>query len=386
MRLRYVLLWFAGVDLRLTLLAIPPVIPLIHRDLHLDESGIAALSNLPVLVLAASSVFGALLTARLGARRALVIGLLVVASSGALRGLGPSIPTLFAMTLVMGVGIAMLQPAFPSLVRAWFITGRLTLGTSIWANGLLSGEALSASLTIPLVLPMVGESWERSLAIWSVPVFVTALAFGLLRDRPGDDMPVAGARWFPNFRDRRIWALGTFQAAASLTYFGANTFTPDYLQATGQGHLIAACLAALNIGQLPASIAVGFIPMHVLRRPATLWTVAVFTLVALAGFIFIGGPVAIVASAMFGATAAVVLTMSFALPALMAPHHEVARISAGTFTLGYSLSFLTTLLSGALWDFTHNPATAFAPIVAAALIVVFVGTKLATIPDAAAPA
>src|SRR5947209_15462449 len=97
---RVVLLWLAGVDLRLTLLAVPPVIPLIHRDLHLSESGIAALSNLPVLVLAGSSMFGALLTARLGARRALVAGVWVIAISSALRGAGPSAAMLVAMAVV----------------------------------------------------------------------------------------------------------------------------------------------------------------------------------------------------------------------------------------------------------------------------------------------
>jgi CP family cyanate transporter-like MFS transporter len=383
LRLRSVLLWFAGVDLRLTLLAIPPIIPMIHRDLHLDESGIAALSNLPVLVLAISSIFGALLTARLGARRALVVGLFVVACSSALRGVGPSIVMLFGMTMLMGVGIAMLQPAFPSLVRAWFSTDKLSLGTSIWANGLLSGEALSASLTIPVVLPLVGQNWERSLEVWSIPVFLTAAAFLFVRDG-AYDKPVIGARWFPNFRDARMWQLGAFQAAASLTYFGANTFTPDYLHAMGQPQLIAACLAALNVGQLPASIAVGMLPMRTLRNPITLFIVTALMVAGLFGFLYGDAFMKIAASAMFGIFAAYILTMSFTLPAIIAPHGEVARLSAGTFTLGYSFSFLATLLSGVLWDQTHIPATAFAPILAAAVIVVITGPRLAAIPPAAA--
>jgi hypothetical protein len=40
------LLWLAGIDMRLTLLAVPPVLPLIHQDLQLDEKGVAALSGL----------------------------------------------------------------------------------------------------------------------------------------------------------------------------------------------------------------------------------------------------------------------------------------------------------------------------------------------------
>ena len=371
---RGVLLWLAGIDLRLTLLAVPPVIPLIHRDLHLNESGVAALSNLPVLVLAGSSVFGALLTTRLGARRAMVAGLWIIAIFSALRGVGPSVAMLFGATLVMGVGIAMIQPAFPSLARAWF-GARSALGTGIWANGLLCGEAISASLTIPFILPLVGGSWERSFFAWSIPVGLTALALGVMRD-PDDGGAVPNGTWLPNFRDRRVWLLGVFQSAASMTYFGANTFLPDFLHATGQGGLVGATLAALNIGQLPASIAVGFIPMRILGRRATSLLVAALIVAAIAGVVLYGGGVAVAAAALLGLTGAYVLTMSFALPALIAPPAEIARLAAGTFTLGYTISFVTTLLSGAAWDATHAPAAAFVPMLAAAVIVAVLGPRL----------
>ncbi len=374
---RGIVLWLAGTDLRLTLLAVPPVIPLIHRDLHLNESGIAALSNLPVLVLAASSMFGGFLTMRLGARAAVIVGLWVIALSGALRGFGPSIGMLFAMTIVMGIGIATIQPAFPSLARAWF-GDRIALGTGIWANGLLCGEAISASLTIPFVLPLVGGSWERSFVAWGVPVVLTALALTAVRD-PHPRPPLASGAWLPNFRDKRVWQLGTFQSAASLAYFGANTFLPDYLHATGNVALVGAALAALNIGQIPASLAVGLIPMRVLGRPATSLFVAALIAVAVVVVLALGGAGTVAGAALLGFAAAYILTLSFALPALSAPAHEVPRLAAGTFTLGYGISFVTTLLSGAAWDATHVAATAFLPIFLAALIVAVLGPRLAPV-------
>jgi CP family cyanate transporter-like MFS transporter len=373
--LRALLLWLAGVDLRLTLLAVPPVIPLIHRDLHLNESGIAALSNLPVLVLAGSSMFGALLTSRLGARRALVVGLWIIAVSSAVRGVGPSVVTLFAATLVMGIGIALIQPAFPSLARSWFGAARSAFATGIWANGLLVGEALSASLTLPFVLPLVGGSWEKSFVAWSVPVALTAVALGAARD-PVDTPPASLGAWLPDFRDRRVWLLGTFQSAASLTYFGANTFLPDFLHARGQADLVGPCLAALNIGQLPASFAVGLIPMRILGKRVTSLLVAALIVAALVGVLAFGGAVTIVASALLGFTGAYVLTMSFALPAIFAPPNEIARLAGGTFTLGYTFSFVTTLLSGAAWDASHAAAAAFLPMLAAAVIVAVLGPRL----------
>jgi CP family cyanate transporter-like MFS transporter len=375
--IRVVLLWLAGVDLRLTLLAVPPVIPLIHRDLHLNESGIAALSNLPVLVLAGSSMFGALLTARLGARRALIAGLWVIAIASALRGIGPSIAMLFAATFVMGIGIALIQPAFPKLAHAWF-GARSALATGIWANGLLCGEAISASLTIPFMLPLVGGSWERSFVAWSVPVVVSAIALSALRDPP-EPKPDVPAAWLPDFRDRRVWLLGTFQSAASLTYFGANTFLPDFLHATGQLALVGAALSALNIGQLPASFAVGLIPMRILGLRSTSLLVALLIVAALAGVLAFGGAVTVAAAALLGLTGAYVLTMTFALPALLVPPAEIARLAAGTFTLGYTISFVTTLLSGAAWDATHAPAAAFLPMLLAAAIVAVLGPRLGTL-------
>ncbi len=82
------LLWLGGIDLRLTMLAVPPLVPLIHHALHLDEKSVGALVSLPVLLLAVAAVPGSLLIAKLGVRGALAAGLGLVAVFGGLRGLG----------------------------------------------------------------------------------------------------------------------------------------------------------------------------------------------------------------------------------------------------------------------------------------------------------
>src|ERR1700683_462312 len=147
------LLWLLGIDLRLTILAVPPVLPLIHRDLHLSEKMVETLPGMPVLLFGIAAVPGSLLIARIGARRAVVAGILLVACASALRGVGPSVAMLFTMTIIMGAGVAVMQPALPTLVGSWF-AARVPLATAVYANGLLIGETLPASLTIPFVLPL----------------------------------------------------------------------------------------------------------------------------------------------------------------------------------------------------------------------------------------
>src|SRR6184192_4642588 len=160
------------------MLAVPPLIPLIHRELNLDEKAVGALVSGPVLILAIASVPGSLLIAKLGARGALLIGLGAVALFGAVRGYGPSVPVLFSATFLMGVGVAVTQPAFPSLVREWF-PRRIAIATAVYANGILIGETLPTVFTTPVgVLPLAHGDWRWAIASWSALVLVSAVAIG----------------------------------------------------------------------------------------------------------------------------------------------------------------------------------------------------------------
>jgi len=365
-------LWLAGIDLRVTLLCVPPVIPLLHRDLHLSETAVGALAGAPVLLLGLAATPGALVIARLGAKRALVLGIAIVAVSSALRGAGTNAPMLFAMTLLMGAGIAGMQPAFPALVHEWY-PSRITAATGVWTNGLLAGEALAASLTIPLVLPLARGSWAWSFVIWAIPVALSAVLVARLTPPDHHDIGDAPRAWVPNWGDKRLWQIGVFQCSASLIYFGANAFIPDYLQATKQGTLIEPALTALNVGQLPASLVIGLLPWRIIGRAGACVAIAALVALALAGFLLVGGWPAVCAAAIFGFCAAYILALSFALPAMVVEGPDVARMSAGVFTVSYLLAFAATVGAGAAWDATHVLASAFVPLAAAVVILLGLG-------------
>src|SRR5262245_49250701 len=95
------LLWLSGTALRFTILAVPPVIPIIHDEMNLSATQVGILVGLPSMLFAIAAVPGALLIARLGVRTALVLGIAVNAVGGALRGAAPDVNWLYAMTIVM---------------------------------------------------------------------------------------------------------------------------------------------------------------------------------------------------------------------------------------------------------------------------------------------
>src|SRR5512140_1494736 len=78
------LLWLSGAGLRLTILAVPPVIPLMHDDLHMSQTAVGIIAGLPPILFACAAVPGSLLIARFGALPTLVIGLMATGIGSAL--------------------------------------------------------------------------------------------------------------------------------------------------------------------------------------------------------------------------------------------------------------------------------------------------------------
>ena len=245
------LLWLAGNGLRLTILAVPPILALIIVDLKLSGTEVGILNGIPVLLFALVAVPGSLLIARVGAVPALIIGLLIAAAGSALRGLAFDTLALYAATVVMAAGIAVMQPALPPTVRQWK-PKKIRFATAVYTNGLLVGEILPVVLAAALI-PFLAGSWRASLVLWSIPLALIALVIFLFQPG-GKSAPVARHRhWMPDWRDPLLWKVGLVMSGANQLYFGANAFLPGFLLHTDRTDLIAPALSGLNTGQLPAS-------------------------------------------------------------------------------------------------------------------------------------
>jgi MFS transporter, CP family, cyanate transporter len=356
------LLWLAGTALRLTILAVPPVIPRIHDDLALNATQIGILTGLPSMLFAIAAVPGSLLIARLGVTAAMVVGLALNAIGGALRGSMPDVTWLYAMTIVMGAGVAIMQVALPPAVRAW-VPQRIAFATAVYTNGLLIGELAPVALTLPLVLPIVGGSWQWGFAFWSVPVTVIAVVVVVLA--PRQSAPAGAAtrrRWWPDWSSPLIWRLGIMLGTVNAMYFATNAFLPDYLTSQGEGAWISAALTGLNGGQLPASIVLLIFASRLELRAWPYVAFGLLCILGIVGLVFGSGMVVVAAATVIGFAAAGILVLALALPPLLSPPDDVHRVTAAMFTISYSCAVIVPVISGLAWDMTGVGGFAFVPI------------------------
>lgn len=372
----FLLLWFSGVGLRLTILAVPPVIPLIHDELQMSATQIGILTGLPSLLFAIAAVPGALLIARLGVRTALVAGLSITALGGALRGALPDIGWLYAMTIAMGAGVAIMQVTMPPAVRTW-LPHRIGFATAVYTNGLLIGEILPVALMLPLVLPMVG-TWQWGFVAWSAPVALFAVLVLVLAPRPVVVPSTAAVRrrWWPDWNNTLIWRLGIMLGTINATYFATNAFLPDYLRGNGQSEWISAALTGLNVGQLPASFILLAVAGRLERKAWPYVGSGLLCVAATIGIVFGSGVWMVAAATLQGFAAAAVLTLALALPPLLSRPDDVHRVTAAMFTISYSCAVIVPVISGILWDLSGIAALAFLPIALCGIILVILAPAI----------
>ena len=366
------LLWLCGITLRLTILAVPPVLPMIRAEFGLSATAVGVLGSVAPALFAFAALGGALLVMRIGVRGALIGGLLIVAAGTALRGVAIDFSLLLSASVVMCAGVAMMQPVMPTTVRHWLPLKDIGLGTAIYTNGLLVGEVIPVVLTLPVVVPLMGGSWRATLAVWALPVAVIALA--LWRYAPRFEDPFLALRgrarkWTPDWHRGLVWRLGVLFACVNAIYFGTNAFIPVYLASQGRPDLISGALTALNFGQIPASLLLLAVARKLERRA---WPYIVSGLVSLGSFVgivFLVGPTTWLWAGLLGFSDAAALILGLTLPALLCKTEDIARTSGGVFTLSYGMAVGIAVLAGALWDATGIAGLVYLPFaICAALL------------------
>jgi MFS transporter, CP family, cyanate transporter len=375
----FCLLWLAGLAMRETLLVVPPVIPQIHEDLRMSETQIGLLIGLPLALFAIAAVPGSLLVARGGAKLAVMVGMVIAAVAGGMRGAAVDVWTLYAAAVATGFGIAIMQPGMPKLLQEWF-PNRIGLGTVVYSNGMVMGAVLPPVLTIPLVLPLVGNNWRYVFFVWAVPALIIPLVFVLFSPKSthASDMSASGAAralWWPDWKNPVIWLLGLTFGCNNSPFFSANAFLGDYLASQGQSNVLGPALASLNGAQLVALVFLVVVARRLQRRA---WPFLVFGPVLFAGFlglILLPTPLAIVVcTALIGVSTVMTMTPILALPPLLAAPADVARTAAGMLTISYTCAIIVPTLCGALWDFSGKPWLVFVPLCVCAIGLAVFGT------------
>lgn len=343
-----ILLWLAGAYLRIPILVAPPLAPYIADELALSQTLTGALTTLPILMLAIGAMPGSLAISRLGPRNTLALALLIATIGSLARGLAPDTGLLMAAGAVMGLGIAMMQPALPSLLPRWLAPHHMAMGAAIYMNGMLMGEFVAAGITLPVIMPLVGESWRASLIAWSLPALLVVAALFL----PRRDLarPTRKVAWLPDWSNPLTLQIGLLLGVSSSLFFGFNAYMSSLLEQRGELDQLTDALFWYNSAQVVSSLLMLKMARLWVGRKSPLILMLILSLLATAGAVLMPGWPGIISATFMSFTAGILLILMVAVPPLLVSAAETGRLSAGNFLVGYTVAFVVPMIGGLVSD------------------------------------
>ncbi|MBN9612872.1 MAG: MFS transporter [Actinobacteria bacterium] len=338
-----------GLSVRFPITSVSPVLADIGAAYHLDATGLAALSAIPVLLFGLASPLAPLLVNRLGLERSITVLLATLALATLLRPVGTSL--LYGGTLLVGASIALLGILAPQLIRR-SLPHRGGFWTGMYTTSFGVSAAAGAAFSVPLLHAFSGRV-GAALAAWSVPLLVAvglALVFGrrLHRFTGGEHQAHEAAGSI--LRTHGIWAVTGFFGAQAMIYFSLTSWLPTIASDRGMPASQAGLLLAwMSLAGLPASLVA---PTLAARRSLRIPLIVIVSALSIGGLLGLAyGPLALapLMVAALGVAQSAAFGLAIALIVFTAPSAaRTGSFSAVSQGFGYTAAAAGPLLLGLL--------------------------------------
>ena len=155
-----------------------------EKDLGLDHASMGTiLGAWPLIYIASSAPCGALLD-KYGPKRMLFIAILLISTSGALRGISENYIELFLSVVIFGIGGPLISSGAPKVISIWFSGQNRGLAIGIYFTGNALGGISALSLTNSYFLPALGNDWRALLFAYSIFVLIAGFIWLLVNLHP----------------------------------------------------------------------------------------------------------------------------------------------------------------------------------------------------------
>jgi CP family cyanate transporter-like MFS transporter len=361
--------------LRGPITSVGPLLAELRTDLGLGTAAFALLPALPVLCFGLVAPFAPAVAVRMGLHRGVLAGLIAAVAGLVLRSAGT--PGLFAGTLLLGAGIAVVNVLLPAVVKADF-PDRLPLGTALTTSAL----ALSASLGAGLAEPLRAGTGSpvSSLTLWLLPAVAGLLMWlPLTRGERGQQQERRGQGALRLMRDRTALAVTIFFGLQALAFYTMLAWLPSVLTAAGVP--VADAGAMLAVAAFTGAPMAFIVPRLAARRAeqgSWVLVVAAPSVLGLVGLLLAPGSAPWIWSILLGLGTGGAFPLALTLVVLRSRDAaQAARLSAAAQGLGYLLASTGPFFIGVLHATTGTWTPSLAVLLALLFVQVLVGRSAA---------
>ncbi|WP_284087552.1 cyanate transporter [Acinetobacter nosocomialis] len=341
-----------GLNLRPFMTSIGPLVSSIRAGTGLSLQGIALLTLLPMMLMGVIAFIGPIVQSVVGERRVVLGALLTIGIGCALRFLFPTAEDLIISAVVIGLGVALIQAAFPGIIKREF-NQHIGPMMGLYSAMLMGGGALGAWLA-PVVSNITGL-WPVGLAFFALPA-VLALISTFIFLPSAVSLNVSAAPVKTLLKKPRTWLLmlcfGLVNGGYSSVVAWLAPSFQDHGWSSGQSGKL---LALLALSQAASALILPILARQYKDRRPWLWFTLFMQFAGFSGLAFVPEFAFILWAICLG----IGLGGCFALTLIVALDHFEEPSNAGALSAlmqggGFLLAAIPPWLVAALHDFTGS--------------------------------
>ena len=213
--------------IRSPITSVGPQINSIRESQNLGIIQFGLLTSIPVICFALAAPLPSLrIFRKIKTEQLIVFALLALATATIFRTVGSN-SLLFALTVILGVSIAILNIVTPALVRRDY-PKKITTVMPIYSAVLALMASLGAGLSIPIAT-YFGDNWKIGISVWAIPAVLVALIWIPLL-RKAQPMPDAHENYFKELlRSRKAWLVSLYMGVQSAMFYTQVAWMPKIL-------------------------------------------------------------------------------------------------------------------------------------------------------------
>ncbi|GHH38333.1 MFS transporter [Streptomyces candidus] len=355
----------ASLNMRAALASVSPLVSEISESFGLSSTATSLVTSVPVLFLGVGALVAPWLGRRFGTEAVLFCALLLLGVGILVRVL-PATAALYGGGVLIGIAISLLNVLMPGLIKRDF-PDRAAPMTSVYTGSMIAGATIVAATSVPLEKAF-GDSWEASMAFWSLLAAVAALAWLpqvlIARGRTGHETRVApgasgsAAPAAPRsvWRSGLAWQVTLFMGLQSLWSYVLIAWMPTIFTDHGMSRSTAGVIFAFNnLIQVAGAFAV---PLLAGRMRSQRPLIALVTSLVATGYVgLMAAPVAgaWLWSGILGIGQGGAVGLALTLIVLRSGDAvTAARLSGMAQTIGYLLAAAGPLAAGAVYQMTGS--------------------------------
>jgi cyanate permease len=368
----------------LPLLVVPAVEDVINQQLSITHTLTGFLFSAPVAMLALVAIPGGFLADRIGIKKAVGIGAVILAVGSILRGIASNFPTLLGFTLLYGLGLGLCFPNLPKLARHCTPRERTNITFGFFTIAILFSGALALAINRTIIYPIT-NTYQGVFVIGSIPAVVAAILWWLfIKDPPCESAGVqpvkidlATLRKIVTRSD--LWLVSALFLLHNLVIYTLIGWMPAFLMTIGAQITLAGIITSIILwmGMLSV-IFLTRLSVKLGKRKPFLWGSSIILIFACLSSYYVNLPLSWLLMLFIGIATGIRFTTILALPVEIVTPEESGSASGLVMSIGYIGALAGPVLGGFILDSTHTYEWVFISLAAVSAITTVVAF---TIPE-----